>query len=245
MSKKVLLTGATGLIGKEIIQPLKELGYEISALTIDENNPDNIMLELVGISAGKSRKMTINKYPHLYTTAYAEYDETPAKFLEKGYKNGKFYVGVGCHDNDSLVNLSKDSDKRKLHLEGMHRDYNINESNLKYSLQKYKEQTEEQKARVLREVEQMSYASCAHYSVLTWLHPFTWFGLGLTSRLNFGKPIALSYNALKDVNTAKEIIAHEFSHSQLGTIDGLAGKGIASEEFYERIRDAWVWTFLF
>ncbi len=41
MSKKVLLTGATGLIGKEIIQPLKELGYEISALTIDENNPDN------------------------------------------------------------------------------------------------------------------------------------------------------------------------------------------------------------
>ncbi len=111
----------------------------------DENNPDNIMLELVGISAGKSRKMTINKYPHLYTTAYAEYDETPAKFLEKGYKNGKFYVGVGCHDNDSLVNLSKDSDKRKLHLEGMHRDYNINESNLKYSLQKYKEQTEEQK----------------------------------------------------------------------------------------------------
>ena len=106
-------------------------------------------------------------------------------------------------------------------------------------------ETEEQKSRVLREVQQMSYASCAHYSVLTWLHPFTWFGLGLTSRLNFGKPIALSYKALKDVNTAKEIIAHEFSHSQLGTIDGLAGKGIASEEFYERIRDAWVWTFLF
>ena len=41
MSKKVLLTGATGLIGKEIIQPLKELGYEISALTIDEKNPNN------------------------------------------------------------------------------------------------------------------------------------------------------------------------------------------------------------
>ena len=41
MSKRVLLTGATGLIGKEIIQPLKELGYEISALTIDENYPDN------------------------------------------------------------------------------------------------------------------------------------------------------------------------------------------------------------
>lgn len=41
MEKKVLLTGVTGLIGKEIIAPLKEMGYEISALTIDENNPDN------------------------------------------------------------------------------------------------------------------------------------------------------------------------------------------------------------
>ena len=111
----------------------------------DENNPNNIMLELVGISAGKSREMTLNTYPHLYTTAYAEYDETPAKFLEKGYQNGKFYVGVGCHDNDSLVNLSKDTGKRKLHLDGMHRDYNINEKKLKYSAQEYKDQTEEQK----------------------------------------------------------------------------------------------------
>lgn len=111
----------------------------------DENNPDNIMLELVGISAGKSREMTINSYPHLYTTAYAEYDETPAKFLEKGYHNGKFYVGVGCHDNDSLVNLSKDTEKRKLHLVGMQRDYNIDEKKLKYSAKEYKGQTEEQK----------------------------------------------------------------------------------------------------
>lgn len=109
----------------------------------------------------------------------------------------------------------------------------------------FRAETDEQKERVLREVNQMSYVACAHYSVLTWLHPFTWFGLGLTSKLNFGRPIALSYKALQDVQTAKEIIAHEFSHSQLKTVDGLAGKGIYSEEFYERIRDAWVWTFLF
>lgn len=40
-NKKVLLTGVTGLVGKEVIEPLKQMGYEISALTIDENNPDN------------------------------------------------------------------------------------------------------------------------------------------------------------------------------------------------------------
>jgi len=38
--KTVLLTGVTGLIGKEVITPLKELGYKIYALTIDETNPD-------------------------------------------------------------------------------------------------------------------------------------------------------------------------------------------------------------
>ena len=40
-NKKVLVTGATGLIGKELITPLKELGFDIYALTIDKNNPDN------------------------------------------------------------------------------------------------------------------------------------------------------------------------------------------------------------
>ena len=40
-NKKVLVTGATGLIGKELIVPLKERGFDIYALTIDKNNPDN------------------------------------------------------------------------------------------------------------------------------------------------------------------------------------------------------------
>lgn len=39
-SKKIILTGATGLIGKEAIQPLKDLGFDIYALTIDKFNPD-------------------------------------------------------------------------------------------------------------------------------------------------------------------------------------------------------------
>ncbi|MBQ3310798.1 NAD-dependent epimerase/dehydratase family protein [bacterium] len=40
-SKKLLVTGATGLIGKELIEPLKLEGFDIYAITIDENNPDN------------------------------------------------------------------------------------------------------------------------------------------------------------------------------------------------------------
>lgn len=39
-SKKVILTGATGLIGKETVLPLKNAGFDIYALTIDKNNPN-------------------------------------------------------------------------------------------------------------------------------------------------------------------------------------------------------------
>lgn len=41
MLKRVLVTGATGLIGKELINPLIEHGFEVFAITIDENNSDS------------------------------------------------------------------------------------------------------------------------------------------------------------------------------------------------------------
>lgn len=94
---------------------------------------DNIMLELVGMSAGKSREMTLNKYPHLYTTAYAEYDENPRKFMEKGYKRDNFYVGVGCHDNDSLVNLAKDEGKRSVHSRDILTNYGTPQSDFAFA----------------------------------------------------------------------------------------------------------------
>lgn len=102
----------------------------IKAVVKGKATNDSIMLELVGMSADKSRAMTLNTYPHLYTTAYAEYDETPKKFMEKGYERDSFYVGVGCHDNDSLVNLSRDKNKRKMHTDGIKRDYKVSLTDL-------------------------------------------------------------------------------------------------------------------
>lgn len=40
-NKKILVTGATGLIGKELANPLKELGFDVFAITIDDINPNN------------------------------------------------------------------------------------------------------------------------------------------------------------------------------------------------------------
>ena len=38
-SKKVFVTGATGLIGKELLKPLIKAGFDVFALTIEDNNP--------------------------------------------------------------------------------------------------------------------------------------------------------------------------------------------------------------
>lgn len=39
--KTLLLTGATGLIGKELVTPLLDAGFDIYAITIDRENPSN------------------------------------------------------------------------------------------------------------------------------------------------------------------------------------------------------------
>lgn len=39
--KKVLVTGAAGLIGRELAKPLLDAGFEVYAITIDNNKPDN------------------------------------------------------------------------------------------------------------------------------------------------------------------------------------------------------------
>ncbi len=131
-------------IDSTILNILNAAAENVLGGQFDKNNPDNIMLELVGLSADKSKTVTFNIYPHLYTTAYAEYNETPKIFSDKGYKNSKFYVGVGNHDNDSLVNMAKDKEKRKLHLAGIKQDYNYDLSNIKYNTLSYKNQTEEE-----------------------------------------------------------------------------------------------------
>lgn len=103
----------------EIKNEDKDVFFEIldrAQEEVSKKKDKNIMLELVGLSADESRKATLNKYPHLYTTAYAEYDENPTAFIKKGYQPDMFYVGVGCHDNDSLINQSKDEYKRKIHM---------------------------------------------------------------------------------------------------------------------------------
>ncbi len=107
--------------------------------------PDNFLLELIGISADCAREITRNIYPHLYTTSYSQYDERPEKFYQKGYKNGSFYVGATSHDNDSLVNLSRNTEMRNIQKQGFKDDFNSDLNNFKFNGENYNNQSDEQK----------------------------------------------------------------------------------------------------
>jgi|GEM_PF-2453790 len=132
--------------------PMPEMGYTIlniakaAAKKVQgiDFNPDSIMLELVGLNADRSVKMTKNIYPHLYTTAYAQYDETPVKYKQRGFKLDKFYIGAGNHDNESLVNLSRNTGLREKHLNGMERDFGV-KPDTGYSCPEYMKLSEEEK----------------------------------------------------------------------------------------------------
>ena len=134
-------------LGRDILNILNMAAEDVQKEKFDSMHPDNIMLELVGMSADEARELTMNEYPHLYSTSYAEYDETPAQFMKKGYQNGSFYIGIGNHDNDSLVNLADNCEKRRLHTEGMKRDYGIDTSALGFKCREYSELSNEQKER--------------------------------------------------------------------------------------------------
>ncbi len=74
MDKTVLLTGATGLIGKETLAPLLSRGFKVNALTIDDTNPDvdvNWIKANLFDSSEVNRRIQEIKPSHLLNMAWA------------------------------------------------------------------------------------------------------------------------------------------------------------------------------
>ena len=103
MGKRILLTGVTGLIGKEVIKPLFDLGFEISALTIDEVNPDNgVNWIKCNMFDDKSLKEAVEKVKptHLLNFAWAttgDYLTNPInfEFVKAGLNLIKYFKEFG------------------------------------------------------------------------------------------------------------------------------------------------------
>lgn len=109
-------------------------------------NPNSFVLELIGFNTERGKELTKNIYPHVYSTAYAEYNENPRELIQnQGYKDGKFIIGATSHDNDSLVNMSRNKERRQAHIPILATTLNKALCAIGYNVKEYKEQTETSK----------------------------------------------------------------------------------------------------
>lgn len=103
-----------------------------------EFTPDKFVLELIGFNTEKGKALTINRFPHVYSTAFAEYNENPKDLVDKqGYEDGYFIIGTTSHDNDSLVNMSRNEERKRCHFPILKHHLKEGMNHLAYNSQKY------------------------------------------------------------------------------------------------------------
>lgn len=108
--------------------------------------PETFVLELIGFNTERGKELTKNIYPHVYSTAYAEYNENPRELVQnQGYLDGKFIIGATSHDNDSLVNMSRNEERRKAHTPILAATLKEGMNHLGYNVDSYKNQPEKEK----------------------------------------------------------------------------------------------------
>ena len=109
-------------------------------------DPDKFVLELIGFNTEHGKELTKNKFPHVYSTAYAEYNENPQDLINnQGYNDGAFIIGATSHDNDSLVNMSRDKDKVECHTPILKRNLKEGYNHIGYKSKNYQNQTEKER----------------------------------------------------------------------------------------------------
>ena len=133
------------------VEDIDDKIIKIMQLAADEGkdggfNPEDFTLELIGFNTNKAKALTKNVFPHVYSTAYAEYNENPKDLIEKaGYDDGAFIIGATSHDNDSLVNISRNEERRQKHTPLLKSALKEGWSLLGYNTPAYKSQTADEK----------------------------------------------------------------------------------------------------
>ena len=131
---------------KDIGNKILKIMEKASADAKGKVDPESFVLELVGYNTEKGKALTKNKYPHVYSTAYAEYNENPRDLIEKcGYNDGAFTIGATNHDNDTLVNISRDEERRNLHEKILKRNLGEGYKNIGYNTEEYKKLSNSEK----------------------------------------------------------------------------------------------------
>ncbi len=130
-------------LGNKIIKIMEKASIDTKGYF----SPEDYILELVGYGTQQAKDMTKNTFPHVYSTAYAEYNENPGDLMNKvGYKDGAFTIGAANHDNDSLINMSRDINKRNAHREILMRNLGEGYNHTGYQSTNYAKQSPQEKS---------------------------------------------------------------------------------------------------
>lgn len=106
----------------------------------DENNIDNIIMEFAGRLAHDAKQKTKNQYPQLFATLWERNCQGVKAYRDEGYDENMMYVGLGSHDDDTLVSKARDMGFREQQFWNLHNDYpeGLNEENLKFQNHDYR-----------------------------------------------------------------------------------------------------------
>lgn len=135
--------GYTYKLGDKILKIIEKASIDAKG----EFNPDDFILELVGYGVQESKDLTKNTYPHIFSTAYSQYGENPRELREQqGYKDGKFLIGMANHDNDTIVNMSREPQRRAIQNPQLKESLGDGFNHLRYYSESYLEKSSEERA---------------------------------------------------------------------------------------------------
>jgi len=135
--------GYTYKLGDKVLKILEKASIDAKG----EFNPDDFVLELVGYGVQEAKDMTKNLYPHIFSTAYSQYGENPDDLKEQqGYQDGKFLIGMANHDNDTIVNMSREKERRNIQNPQLQRTLKDGFKHLRYYSNSYLSKTPEEQA---------------------------------------------------------------------------------------------------
>lgn len=135
--------GYTYKLGDKVLKIIEKASLDAKG----EFNPDDFILELVGYGVQEAKDLTKNIYPHIFSTAYSQYGENPDDLKsQQGYRDGKFLIGMANHDNDTITNMSRESERRMIQNPQLEKTLGDGFNHLKYYSKSYQQKTKEEQA---------------------------------------------------------------------------------------------------
>ena len=129
-------------IGFTLLNIVKLAARDTLGDKFNENEINNIMMEFCGMISQDNEKGGKNQFPQLFETLWRRNCKSVKQYKDSGINENFMCIGLGSHDNDTLVSKSRTGEFRESCFKQLQIDYlhNFNEKNLEFKTQNYQTQ---------------------------------------------------------------------------------------------------------